>query len=86
MEYKEYREIINIKLNELYKKYPNVNKRIEEVSVSTIRNCVMIYFNEGDVILDISAHYTRIVGVVNDDAQDVDRFCKELESFLLENS
>ncbi len=86
MEFKEYREMINIKLNELDKKYPNVNKRIEEVSVSTMRNCVMIYFNEGNVMLDITAHYTRIVGVLNDDFQEVDQFCKELESFLLENS
>ncbi len=86
MENKKYRESINIKLNELYKKYPNVNQRIEEVSVSTMRNCVMIYFNEGNVMLDITAHYTRIVGVVNNDFQEVDQFCKELESFLFENS
>lgn len=85
MEYKEYRGKINIKLDELYEKYPKVHKRIGEVSVSTMRNCVMIYFNEGDVMLDITAHYTRKVGVVNDDTQDVDRFCEEMELFLSEN-
>lgn len=85
MECKKYRESINIKLNELYKKYPKVHERIEEVSVSTIRNSVMIYFNEGNVMLDITAHYTRIVGAVTNDLQDVDQFCEELELFLLEN-
>ncbi len=86
MEYKKYRESINEKLNELYEQYPKIYQRIEEVSILAIRDNVIIYFDNNKVMLDITAHYTRMMAEEGTDLTDFDLFCEELELFLLENS